>query len=83
VVVGFAAESGDVVEAARGKLARKGCDLVVANDVSRESSGFDVDTNAVSFVWPGGEVEELPPLPKAEVAARLFDRIEKLRGSSA
>ncbi len=80
-VVGFAAESGDLVAAARRKLARKGCDLLVANDVSRDGSGFDVETNAVTLVWPSGEVEELPPLPKTEVAAQLFDRIEKLRGS--
>jgi phosphopantothenoylcysteine decarboxylase/phosphopantothenate--cysteine ligase len=79
VVVGFAAESGDVVEAARRKLARKGCDLLVANDVSREGAGFESDRNAVSFVWPGGEVEELPLLPKEEVARRLLDRAEKLR----
>ncbi len=79
LVVGFAAETGDVVAAARRKLARKGCDLLVANDVSREAAGFDVDTNAVTFVWPGGEIEELPPLPKSEVAAQLLDRIEKLR----
>jgi phosphopantothenoylcysteine decarboxylase/phosphopantothenate--cysteine ligase len=81
LVVGFAAESGDLVAAARRKIARKGCDLLVANDVMRAEAGFDVDTNAVTFVWPGGEVEELPPLPKADVAAQLFDRIEKLRGS--
>ena len=80
VVVGFAAESGDVVEAARRKLARKGCDLIVANDVSRAGAGFDTDTNAVVFVWPGGEIEELPMLSKAEVAAQLLDRVEKLRG---
>jgi len=81
LVVGFAAESGDVVARARRKLARKGCDLLVANDVSRQGSGFDVDTNAVTFVWPGGEVEELPPLGKPEVAAQLWDRIEKLCGA--
>jgi phosphopantothenoylcysteine decarboxylase/phosphopantothenate--cysteine ligase len=81
VVVGFAAESGDVVEAARRKLERKRCDLLVANDVSRAGSGFDGDTNAVWFVWPGGEVEELPLLSKAEVASRLLDRVEKLRGA--
>ena len=81
VVVGFAAESHDVLASARRKLERKGCDLLVANDISRASSGFDVDTNAVTFVWPSGEVEELPPLPKAEVAAQLLDRVEKLRGA--
>ena len=83
IVVGFAAESEDLVDAARRKLERKGCDLIVANDVSRAGAGFDSDTNAVVLVWPGGEVEELPLLSKAEVAARLLDRIEKLRGDRA
>ncbi len=78
-VVGFAAESHDVVAASQRKLARKGCDLIVANDISRTDAGFEVDENAVLFVWPNGEVEELPLLPKAGVAAQLFDRIEKLR----
>ncbi|MBJ21189.1 MAG: bifunctional phosphopantothenoylcysteine decarboxylase/phosphopantothenate--cysteine ligase CoaBC [Deltaproteobacteria bacterium] len=78
-VVGFAAESEDVVAAAKRKLVRKGCDLIVANDISRNDAGFDVDENAVLFVWPNGEVEELPLLPKPGVAAQLFDRIEKLR----
>jgi phosphopantothenoylcysteine decarboxylase/phosphopantothenate--cysteine ligase len=79
-VVGFAAESHDLVAAARRKLEQKGCDLIVANDITREASGFDADGNAVVFVWPGGEIEELPILPKTEVAGRLFDRVEKLRG---
>jgi phosphopantothenoylcysteine decarboxylase/phosphopantothenate--cysteine ligase len=82
VVVGFAAESHDLFEAARRKLERKGCDLIVANDITREASGFDADRNAVVFVGPGGECEELPPLPKAEVAGQLFDRVEKLRGGT-
>ena len=76
--MGFAAESEDVIPAAQRKLERKGCDLIVANDVSRGDAGFDVDTNAVSFVWPEGEVEQLPLLSKRDVAAQLFDRIEKL-----
>jgi phosphopantothenoylcysteine decarboxylase/phosphopantothenate--cysteine ligase len=80
VVVGFAAESHDVVEAARRKVARKGCDLLVANDVSRSDAGFESDSNAVFLVSPGGEAEELPLLPKSEVAARILDRVEKLRG---
>ena len=78
-IVGFAAESHDVAEAAKRKLARKGCDLIVANDISRTDAGFEVDENAVLFVWPSGELEELPLLPKQGVAAQLFDRIEKLR----
>lgn len=80
IVVGFAAESEDVIPAAQRKLARKGCDLIVANDVSRSDAGFDVDTNAVSFVWPEGEVEELPLMSKGDVASQLLDRIEKLLG---
>ncbi len=83
VVVGFAAESHDVADAARRKLERKGCDLLVANDISRSDAGFDTDTNAVTLVSPGGELDELPLLPKAEVAARILDRVEKLRGRGA
>jgi phosphopantothenoylcysteine decarboxylase/phosphopantothenate--cysteine ligase len=80
VVIGFAAESHDVIASARRKIARKGCDLIVANDVSRADSGFDVDRNTVSFVWPGGDVESLPPLGKDDVAGHLLDRIAKLLG---
>jgi phosphopantothenoylcysteine decarboxylase/phosphopantothenate--cysteine ligase len=80
VLVGFAAESHDVVASARRKIARKGCDLLVANDISRTDSGFETDANAVLFVSPAGDVEELPLLPKREVASRLLDRVEKLRG---
>ena len=80
VVVGFAAESHQVLEAARRKLERKACDLMVANDISRRDAGFDTDENAVILVSPGGDAEELPLLPKAEVAARILDRVEKLRG---
>lgn len=79
IVVGFAAESHDVVAAAQRKLARKGCDLIVANDISRRDAGFDVDQNAVIFVWPDRQVEELPLLDKSGVAAQLLDRVEKLR----
>jgi phosphopantothenoylcysteine decarboxylase/phosphopantothenate--cysteine ligase len=79
IVVGFAAESHDVLAAARRKLARKGCDLLIANDISRSDAGFESDRNAVLLLTPDGEVEELPLLPKSEVAARIFDRVEKLR----
>lgn len=78
-IVGFAAESHDVVAAAKRKLSRKGCDLIVANDISRADAGFEVDENAVLFVWPSGEIESLSLLPKSGVSAELFDRIEKLR----
>jgi phosphopantothenoylcysteine decarboxylase/phosphopantothenate--cysteine ligase len=83
VVVGFAAESRDVLAAARRKLAHKGCDLLVANDVSRSDAGFESDRNAVALLSPDGGVEELPLLDKREVAARIWDRIEKLRGATS
>ena len=82
IVVGFAAESGDLVATARRKLARKGCDLLVANDVGGAEAVFDAEESAVVFVRPGGEVEELPRLAKREVAAQLLDRVEKLRGAA-
>ena len=78
IVVGFAAESHDVLEAARRKIRRKGCDLLVANDVSRTDAGFSSDLNAVHLVSPNGAVEDIPLRPKAEVASQILDRVEKL-----
>ncbi len=82
-VVGFAAESHDLLAAARRKLARKGCDLLVANDISRRDAGFDSDDNAVLLLTPDGEVDALPLLPKPVLAARILDRVEKMRGARA
>jgi len=81
LVVGFAAESADVVAAARRKLARKGCDLIVANDISRSDAGFETDRNAVWLIAAQGDQEELPLLPKPVVAGLILDRVEKLRGA--
>ena len=80
-VVGFAAESHDVLAAARRKLARKGCDLLVANDISRRDAGFDSDDNAVTLLTPDGEVDALPLMSKRALAAQILDRVEKLRGA--
>ena len=78
VFVGFAAETDAVLESAAGKLARKGLDLIVANDVTRPGAGFAVETNVVTLLAPGAAPEPLPLLPKAEVARRLVARIEGL-----
>jgi phosphopantothenoylcysteine decarboxylase/phosphopantothenate--cysteine ligase len=80
VVVGFAAESEDLLANARGKLERKRLDLIVANDVTQEGSGFGTDTNQVVLVdrW-GGEVT-LPLLAKTEVAHRIWDKVVEVRG---
>jgi phosphopantothenoylcysteine decarboxylase/phosphopantothenate--cysteine ligase len=77
LLVGFAAETEDVVARASAKLERKQVDLVVANDVSRDDIGFDVDVNEVTVVGRDG-VESLPRQRKAQVAAGLVDRIEGL-----
>jgi phosphopantothenoylcysteine decarboxylase/phosphopantothenate--cysteine ligase len=76
VLVGFAAETNDVVSYAKSKLQQKGADLIVANDVSRSDAGFDVDTNAVTLVSSTG-AEEVPLQAKSAVAARILDRIEQ------
>lgn len=77
VVVGFAAETNDLLAYAQAKLEGKGCDLVVANDVSREDSTFGSDTSRVAFVSADG-VEQLGTLPLAEVADELLDRVAAL-----
>jgi phosphopantothenoylcysteine decarboxylase/phosphopantothenate--cysteine ligase len=76
VLVGFAAETNDVVAYATSKLKEKAADLIVANDVSRSDAGFDVDTNAVTLVTAGG-AEDVPLQSKAAVAAKILDRIEQ------
>lgn len=71
VVIGFAAETNDLVRRARAKLERKGCDAIVANDVSRAESTFGSDTNAVTWVSSQG-VEELPCTGKQALAFELL-----------
>lgn len=78
VLVGFAAETDDLVANARKKLQRKHLDLVVANDVGRPDAGFDVDTNRVTILDAAGGIEELPLLSKREVADRILDRVAAL-----
>nr|BBH94078.1 phosphopantothenoylcysteine decarboxylase [Thermogemmatispora argillosa] len=80
--VGFAAETHDVLSYARQKLAQKGLDLLVANDVTRPDSGFGSDTNKVFIFHADGGLEELPVMPKEEVAAAIWDRIVPLLGTN-
>ena len=77
LVVGFAAETENVIEYAKAKLTKKGCDLIVANDVSETSGVFGGDKNTVHIVNPKG-VEDWPNLSKAEVARRLMTHIAGL-----
>jgi phosphopantothenoylcysteine decarboxylase/phosphopantothenate--cysteine ligase len=77
MLVGFAAETDDVVAGARRKQREKGIDLVVANDVSRTDIGFEVDANEVTLVTPSGE-ESLPRQAKSAIALQIVQRIETL-----
>ncbi|MCG8418329.1 MAG: bifunctional phosphopantothenoylcysteine decarboxylase/phosphopantothenate--cysteine ligase CoaBC [Proteobacteria bacterium] len=77
ILIGFAAETRDVIEYARAKLARKYCDLVIANDVSQSDAGFSVDTNRVAVVSSSG-VENLDLASKEAVAHRIIDRLVEL-----
>jgi phosphopantothenoylcysteine decarboxylase/phosphopantothenate--cysteine ligase len=80
LLVGFAAETEEVVARASAKRLAKHVDLIVANDVSRADAGFDVDTNQVTIIGPDGadDIVNLPLQSKAKVAAAVLDRIEKL-----
>jgi phosphopantothenoylcysteine decarboxylase / phosphopantothenate---cysteine ligase len=78
LVVGFAAETEDVLANGRGKLERKGVDAVVVNDVSKEGIGFDSEQNAGSFLTKDGMVE-FPVMSKTEMAERILDEVLKLR----
>jgi phosphopantothenoylcysteine decarboxylase / phosphopantothenate---cysteine ligase len=80
LLVGFAAESHDVVTHARQKLERKNVDLIVANDISAPGAGFDASTNAVTLVTRDG-LEEVPLQQKTAVAARILDRVEAMLAS--
>jgi phosphopantothenoylcysteine decarboxylase/phosphopantothenate--cysteine ligase len=82
VLVGFAAETRDVVASAREKRARKKIDLIVANDVSQPGQGFDADTNAVTIVGEDGE-DQIPLQSKARIAGIILDRVEQLLRSRA
>lgn len=80
-LVGFAAESESLTENARQKLAEKGLDLIVANDITAEDSGFAADTNRVTLIDSQGAVQELPLLTKDQVAERVLEWVEDLLDS--
>ena len=78
VLVGFAAETDDLVTNAADKLARKRLDLIVANDVSSPDAGFEVDTNRVVILTATGEHHDVPLQTKEAVAGVLLDLVEAL-----
>jgi phosphopantothenoylcysteine decarboxylase/phosphopantothenate--cysteine ligase len=82
LLVGFAAETQDLLENARKKLKAKNLDLMVANDVTKEDAGFESDTNRVKLLYGDGRVEEIPLMNKTDLADLILDRIRSLRTGS-
>ncbi len=79
VLVGFAAETEDLLANAEAKLKAKNLDMIVANDVSRNDAGFETDTNIVKMIFPDGHVEDSTLMTKDEVADLVLDRIKSLK----
>jgi phosphopantothenoylcysteine decarboxylase/phosphopantothenate--cysteine ligase len=82
IVVGFAAETENVLKNARDKLKGKNADMIVANDVSASGAGFEADTNIVQMVYGDGKSEEIPLSPKSEIAKKIFDKILEIKAST-
>ena len=79
IIVGFAAETENLVENAAAKLHTKQLDLLVANDVTRQDAGFDADTNIVTLLFPDGRKIELEKMSKFDVANRVLDQVVEIR----
>ncbi|HXN22082.1 MAG TPA: bifunctional phosphopantothenoylcysteine decarboxylase/phosphopantothenate--cysteine ligase CoaBC [Candidatus Dormibacteraeota bacterium] len=82
ILVGFAAETDHLAENARAKLQEKAVDLIVANDVTQQGAGFDLDTNVVSLFTRDAQEASLPPMTKGEVAGRVLDQVLRLKESA-
>ena len=80
-VIGFAAESQDLLENARIKLKKKKMDMIVANDISASDAGFGVDSNRVILIQPDGSAEALPLMTKFEVAETILEKAAKMLGT--
>ena len=78
ILVGFAAETQDLLENAKAKLRQKNLDFIVANDLTADNAGFGSDNNEVTILWPGDRVENLPSKSKEVVAMEIWDRVERL-----
>ncbi|MGL5513528.1 MAG: phosphopantothenoylcysteine decarboxylase, partial [Sporomusa sp.] len=75
ILIGFAAETQDLIAYAHDKLVKKNLDMIVANDVTLPGAGFNTDTNIVKFIHKNGQVENLPQLTKQQVAETILDKI--------
>jgi len=78
LLVGFAAETDNILQNAQQKLVTKNLDLIIANDVSAEGAGFEVDTNIVSIIDSKGKCDQLPLMSKSDIADQILNRIVQL-----
>lgn len=78
ILVGFAAETNDLIENAKNKISKKNLDFIVANDLTKEGAGFGVDTNIVKIIDKDGAIEEYPIMKKNEVANVILDKVKDL-----
>jgi len=78
VLIGFAAETQNILEYANKKLVEKNLEFIVANDVTAAGAGFGVETNIASIIWRGGEVENFAKMSKAELAEKIVERVADL-----
>ena len=78
ILVGFAAETNDLIENASLKIKKKNLDFIVANDLTKEGAGFGVDTNIVKIIDKEGNITEYPKMKKEEVANIILDKIKEL-----
>ena len=78
VLVGFAAETQNLLEYANKKLVEKNLDFIVANDVTAEGAGFGVSTNIASIIWRGGNVENFAKMSKSALASKIVERVAEL-----
>lgn len=78
VLVAFAAETNDLVKHAKGKIAKKNLDFIVANDLTQEGAGFKADTNIVKIIDREGSIEEYPIMKKEEVANIILDKVKNI-----
>jgi phosphopantothenoylcysteine decarboxylase/phosphopantothenate--cysteine ligase len=78
ILIGFAAETEDLIANAQKKLTEKNLDFIVVNDVTKPGSGFGLDTNQVKILYPSGEMKNLPLMSKEEVSQFILDEVVKL-----
>jgi phosphopantothenoylcysteine decarboxylase/phosphopantothenate--cysteine ligase len=78
ILVGFAAETEDLIANAKKKLKEKNLDFIVVNDVTKPGAGFSSDTNQVKIIDPSGQVKDLPIMTKEEVSQLILDEVVRL-----